>query len=481
LLSDRGRAILCANATLGYDGAGAIRSVAEDFMNARSCLAIVLAAGEGTRMRSARPKVLHSIAGRSLLAHVLAAIGHAGVRKIAVVVGPDHDPVIDEVTNVAPGAECFEQRERRGTGHAVLAAKAAIAGGVDDILIVYGDTPLLQAMTLGRLRATLADGASVSVLGFRPADPTGYGRLVVEGGNLVAIREEADASPAERAIGLCNGGAMALAAGSALAILQRIDDNNRKREFYLTDAVAIAHHMDLQTTAVETEEDEVRGINTKAQLAEAEAVMQQRLRRQALDAGVTMIAPETVFLAADTKLGKDVVIEPHVVFGPGCVVEEEAVIHSFCHLVGAHVGRGASVGPFARIRPDTRLEADVEIGNFVELKATTVAAGAKAKHLSYLGDTSVGENANVGAGTITCNYDGVGKHRTVIGAGAFIGSNSALVAPVKIGEGAYVGAGSVISGEVPTDALALTRANQVVKEGWAARLRDRKRSGKKKA
>jgi bifunctional UDP-N-acetylglucosamine pyrophosphorylase/glucosamine-1-phosphate N-acetyltransferase len=385
------------------------------------------------------------------------------------------------VTNVAPGAECFEQRERRGTGHAVLAAKAAIAGGVDDILIVYGDTPLLQAMTLGRLRATLADGASVSVLGFRPADPTGYGRLVVEGGNLVAIREEADASPAERAIGLCNGGAMALAAGSALAILQRIDDNNRKREFYLTDAVAIAHHMDLQTTAVETEEDEVRGINTKAQLAEAEAVMQQRLRRQALDAGVTMIAPETVFLAADTKLGKDVVIEPHVVFGPGCVVEEEAVIHSFCHLVGAHVGRGASVGPFARIRPDTRLEADVEIGNFVELKATTVAAGAKAKHLSYLGDTSVGENANVGAGTITCNYDGVGKHRTVIGAGAFIGSNSALVAPVKIGEGAYVGAGSVISGEVPTDALALTRANQVVKEGWAARLRDRKRSGKKKA
>lgn len=450
-------------------------------MSGRTCLAIVLAAGEGTRMRSARPKVLNAIGGRTLLAHVLAAIGHAGVTNIAVVVGRDHEIIVEEARRVAPATECFMQVDRLGTGHAMLAAKAAITRGVDEILVVYGDTPLLRPMTLGRLRAALADGAAVAVLGFRPAEPAGYGRLVAHGGELVAIREEADASPAERAIDLCNGGLMGLAGDSALAILERIDDNNRKREFYLTDAVAIAHHMGLKAVAIETEEDEVRGINTKAQLAEAEAALQQRLRRQALDAGVTMVAPETVFLAADTKLGTDVVIEPHVVFGPGCVVEDAAVIHSFCHLTGAHIGRGASVGPFARLRPGAKLGTDVEIGNFVELKEAFIAAGAKAKHLSYIGDASVGENANVGAGTITCNYDGVGKHRTEIGKGAFIGSNSALVAPVKIGDGAYVGAGSVVSGEVPADALVVARARQVVKDGWAARLRQRKPAGKKKA
>ena len=450
-------------------------------MTERTCLAIVLAAGEGTRMRSTRPKVLHAIAGRSLLAHVLHALREAGGTRIAVVVGPDHQDAVAEAARVATDVEVFLQGERRGTAHAVLAAQAAIARGADDILVVYGDTPLIRPQTLAQLRTGLAGGAAIAVLGFRPAYPKGYGRLVRDGDMLVAIREEADASAAERAIDLCNGGLMGLRGDKALAILARIGNDNAKREFYLSDAVAIARDMALKTVVVEVEEDEVRGINTKGQLAEAEAVLQQRLRKAALDAGVTMVAPETVYLAADTKLGRDVVIEPHVVFGPGVVVDDEAVIHSFSHLVGAHVGKGASVGPFARLRPGTRLGTGARIGNFVETKEALIEAGAKANHLTYIGDARVGEDANVGAGTITCNYDGAAKHRTDIGKGAFIGSNSALVAPLKIGDGAYIGSGSVITHDVPADALALGRGRQVIKEGWATRLRRMKSPGKRKA
>jgi bifunctional UDP-N-acetylglucosamine pyrophosphorylase/glucosamine-1-phosphate N-acetyltransferase len=450
-------------------------------MKARTCLAIVLAAGEGTRMRSARPKVLHHVAGQSLLAHVLTAVGAAGTTATAVVVGPGQDEVAAEAKRVLPGAVTFVQRERRGTAHAVLAAKAAIAKRPDDILVVYGDTPLIRPDTLTRLRASLAKGAAVAVLAFRPADPTGYGRLITSGDELVAIREEADASPRERKIDLCNGGIMALAGASALAILERIGDDNRKHEFYLTDAVEIARGMKLRAVAVEAEEDDVRGINTKAQLAEAEATAQQRLRKAALDAGVTLVAPETVFLSADTKFGKDVVVEPYVVFGEKVKVEDGAVIRSFSHLAGAHVGKGASVGPFARLRPGTKLGDGARIGNFVEVKEAVIETGAKANHLSYIGDALVGAGANIGAGTITCNYDGRAKHRTEIGKDAFIGSNSALVAPVKIGDGAYVGSGSVITKNVPAAALAVGRGRQVVKEGWAARLRALKSLGKKSA
>ncbi|MGA8649082.1 MAG: bifunctional UDP-N-acetylglucosamine diphosphorylase/glucosamine-1-phosphate N-acetyltransferase GlmU [Xanthobacteraceae bacterium] len=450
-------------------------------MSVRTCLAIVLAAGEGTRMRSALPKVLHAIAGRSLLAHVLAAVAETKVASAAVVVGPHQEAVAAEAERVLPGAQCFVQQERRGTAHAVLAARSAIERRPDDILIVYGDTPLIRAETLKKLRAPLAAGAAVAVLGFRPAEPGGYGRLVVHDNKLVAIREEADASENQKAIGLCNGGIMALAGAGALAILDRIGDRNHKREYYLTDAVEIARAMGLGAVAVEAEEDDVRGINTKAQLAEAEAVMQQRLRKAALDAGVTLVAPETVFLSADTTFGKDVVIEPYVVFGEKVTVEDGAVIHSFSHLAGAHVGKKCSVGPFARLRPGTRLGEGARIGNFVEVKESAIAAGAKANHLSYIGDASVGANANIGAGTITCNYDGSAKHRTTIGKDAFIGSNSSLVAPVEIGDGAYVGSGSVITGDVPADALALARARQVVKQNWAARLRSLKSLGKKKA
>jgi bifunctional UDP-N-acetylglucosamine pyrophosphorylase / glucosamine-1-phosphate N-acetyltransferase len=440
-------------------------------MQAQTCLAIVLAAGEGTRMRSARPKVLHAIAGRSLLAHVLDAIAGLHANATAIVVGPGQEAVVAEAKRILPDAECFVQGGRRGTAHAVLAAKPAIAQQPDEILVVFGDTPLVRPGALERLRAGLAAGAAIAVAAFRPSDPTGYGRLITRGDQLTAIREEADATEAEKAIGLCNGGIMAFAGKTALPILERIGDSNSKREFYLTDAVAIARGMNLAAVAVEVEEDDVRGINTKKELAEAEAIAQQRLRQAALEAGVTLVAPETVFLCADTRFGKDVVVEPYVVFGENVNVEDGAVIHSFSHLVGAHVGKRVSVGPYARLRPGTRLGEGARIGNFVEVKEATVEAGAKANHLSYIGDAFVGAEANIGAGTITCNYDGNAKHRTEIGKNAFIGSNSALVAPVAIGEGAYVGSGSVITGDVPPKALALARGRQVIKEGWATRLR----------
>jgi bifunctional UDP-N-acetylglucosamine pyrophosphorylase / glucosamine-1-phosphate N-acetyltransferase len=422
-------------------------------------------------MRSSLPKVLHRIGGQSMLSHVLGAVQTSGATAVAVVAGPDQGAVTAEVARLAPGAQVFVQSERRGTAHAALCAAPVLDRPVDDVVIVFADTPLVQPETFRALRGALATGSTVAVLGFRPADSAGYGRLVVRDGRLLGIREERDASPEEREIGLCNAGLMALRGDTALAILRKIGSDNAKREFYLTDAVEIANAMGFTATVLEAKEDEVRGVNTRSQLAEAEAVLQRRLRVEAMDAGVTMIAPDTVFLSADTRIGRDVVIEPHVVFGPGVVVEDEAVIHAFCHLEGAHVAKGASVGPFARLRPGTKLGERARIGNFVEVKAAEIGPGAKANHLSYIGDSTVGAGANVGAGTITCNYDGAAKHRTEIGAGAFIGSNSALVAPVTIGEGAYVGSGSVITQNVPPDALAVGRARQVVKEGYAERLR----------
>jgi bifunctional UDP-N-acetylglucosamine pyrophosphorylase/glucosamine-1-phosphate N-acetyltransferase len=328
-------------------------------MTRRTCLVVVLAAGEGTRMGSSRPKVLHAIAGRSMIGHVLGAVGAIDGR-IAVVVGPGQDAVAEAVKALMPGAEFYIQHERRGTAHAVLAAKAALARGADDVVVAFADTPLITPHTIARLRGALAAGADVAVLGFRPADPAGYGRLVVDtAGELVAIREEKDASAAERAITLCNSGLMALAGNAALAILEQIRDDNAKREFYLTDAVAVARAMGLATVALETEADEVLGVNTQAQLAEAEAVLQRRLRAAAHEAGVTMLAPETVYLCADTKLGRDVIIEPYVVFGPGVTVEDGALIRSFSRLDGAHVGRGAEVGPFARLQPGADPEAGI--------------------------------------------------------------------------------------------------------------------------
>jgi bifunctional UDP-N-acetylglucosamine pyrophosphorylase/glucosamine-1-phosphate N-acetyltransferase len=447
-------------------------------MTARTSLTIVLAAGEGTRMRSRMPKVLLPVAGQSLLAHVLAAAPKGTGAALAVVIGPDHEAVAEQVKRLRPDATIFIQRERLGTAHAVLAARDALARGADDLLIVFGDTPLISAATFERLRAPLKKGAGLAVLGFRAADPTGYGRLLVEGGRLVAIREHADASPAERAIKLCNAGVMAFDGRKALEIIEKIGNANSQSEYYLVDAVAIVRQQGSEVVVVETSEDEVRGINTKTQLAEAEQVMQARLRKAALEAGVTMIAPETVYLAADTTFGSDVTIEPFVVIGPGVSIADGAVIHSFSHIVQASIGKKASVGPYARLRPGTSLGEGARIGNFVETKAATLEAGVKVNHLSYIGDAHVGEGANIGAGTITCNYDGFAKHKTTIGPGAFVGTNSSLVAPVKIGSGAYVGSGSVITRDVPDDALAVERSEQTNREGGAKRIREMKTRGK---
>jgi bifunctional UDP-N-acetylglucosamine pyrophosphorylase/glucosamine-1-phosphate N-acetyltransferase len=441
--------------------------------NARRCLTIVLAAGEGVRMRSARPKVLHELAGRSMLAHTLSAVLEGAAGDVAVVVGPDRDSVAAEALKVAPGAKIVVQPERRGTADAVLAARGQIAQGYDDILVVYADIPLIKPATLAALRAELTQGADVVALGFETADPTGYGRLIERGGRLTTIREHKDASAEERALRLCNAGPIAFSGAEALKLLDAVKPNNAQNEYYLTDIVEIANALGLVARALIGDEKEVMGVNDRAQLAAAEVALQDRLRRRAMAGGATLVAPETVFLAFDARIGRDVLIEPHVVIGRGVEIEDGAVIRAFSHLEGARVAGGASVGPFARLRPGADIAAHARIGNFVEIKQATIEEGAKINHLTYIGDARVGANANIGAGTITCNYDGFAKHRTDIGAGAFIGSNSALVAPVTIGDGAYVGSGSVITKPVAADALAVARGRQETRAGWAKAFRER--------
>ena len=441
--------------------------------------AIVLAAGEGSRMQSAMPKILHQVAGRPMVLHVLAALEALAPAATVVVLAKGAD---DVAKAVAP-ARVATQHPPRGTGDAVRAARSALEpalGGLSDVVILYGDTPLLQTETIARLLDARRDsGAAIAVAGMRPADPGPYGRLVLDAdGGVERIVEAKDASPAEAAIGLCNGGIMAVAAAQLFDLVGRLGNINAKREFYLTDIVAIARQRDLAATCVELPAQEVLGVNTRAELAAAEALMQDRLRRRAMAQGATLVAPETVFLSADTRLGRDVVVEPNVVFGPGVSIADNVRIRSFSHLDGATVAEGAIVGPYARLRPGAVLERDVHVGNFVEVKATTLGAGAKANHLSYLGDSEIGAKTNIGAGTITCNYDGVNKTRTTIGANAFIGSNTALVAPVTVGDGAYVATGSVITADVPADALSIARARQVDKPGRAAELRARLKAKK---
>jgi len=432
-------------------------------------------------MKSALPKVLHRIAGRSMLGHAISSVYQPdSSNALAVVVGPGRDDVAAEVRRFAGKADIFTQTERRGTAHAVLAAQAAIARGFDDLIVMFGDTPLVRAETIARMRAALAAGAAVAVMGFEATDPTGYGRLIVEDGELTAIREQKDATEAERAITLANAGIMALDGRRALEVLGAIGSQNAQNEYYLTDAVAVARRLGLKCTVVMASGEEVMGVNDRVQLAAAEAVLQDRLRDQAMRAGVTLIAPQTVFFSSDTRIGRDVVVEPNVWFGSGVEIADGATIHAFSHLEGARVETGANVGPFARLRPGAHLGRDAKVGNFVEVKAADVGAGAKISHLSYIGDATVGADANIGAGTITCNYDGFDKARTEIGAGAFIGSNSALVAPVKIGEGAYVGSGSVITQDVEPDALAVARGRQAVKPGWAAAFRAERQGRPKK-
>ena len=441
-------------------------------MNDQSFSVVILAAGQGTRMRSDRHKVLHPIADKPMLLHLLDTVEGMGAARQVVVVGKGREQV--EAAVDGRGVATALQAEQKGTAHAVSQAREALTGATGPVLILYGDTPFVTAATLRRMLDRLAapDAPGVVVLTSSPVDGKTYGRVILgEGDRIAKMVEYKDAGESERAVRLCNSGMMAVEGEALFGWLARIGNDNAGHEYYLPDVVMVAMADGRHPVAIEGEEFEAAGVNSRAELAHLELDWQRRRREQALDEGATLIDPESVWFSADTRLGRDCTIEPHVVFGPGVKIADGATIHAFCHIAGASIASGCSVGPFARLRPGAVLERGARVGNFVEMKKATLGEGAKVNHLSYVGDASVGAKANIGAGTITCNYDGFAKHRTEIGAGAFIGSNSALVAPVAIGAGAIVGAGSVVTKDVAADELAITRAPQKGLAGWAARFR----------
>ena len=430
-----------------------------------SATAVILAAGMGTRMKSKMPKALHPLAGRSILRHLLDSC-EAVFERIVVVLGPG----MEALKAAAAPHPVIVQTERLGTAHATLQATGHFSDG--DVAILYADTPLIRPETISALLARRQAGdAGLALLAMRPPDPARYGRVLQQDGFVSRIVEWMDATEAERAERLCNAGVLCGPGRDMARWLRDVRNDNAKSEYYLTDVVGLARSEGLRVAVIEAPHDELRGINSRAELAEAELVLQARLRRAAMEAGVTLTDPASVFLCSDTELAPDVTIAPNVVFGPGVVVEEGAEIRAFSHLEGCRVGPGAVVGPFARLRPGTILGPSCHVGNFVELKATTLGPRAKANHLTYLGDAEIGAETNIGAGTITCNYDGFAKHRTVIGARAFVGSDVTLVAPVSVGDGAFVGAGSTITDNVAADAMAIARGRQVEKPGRAARFR----------
>lgn len=434
---------------------------------------IVLAAGQGTRMRSDTHKVLHPIAGRAMLLHLLDSVESLGAHKVVVVVGKGREQV--ETALAGTNVLTAHQAEQKGTGHAVQQAAQALETFSGPVLILYGDTPFVEAATLARMLERLnGDGEpGVVVLGSTPADPKSYGRIIAVGDRILKMVEYKDATEEERAVRLCNSGMMAVGAADLWRWLDKVGNSNAAGEFYLPDIVNIAAAEGRHAVVIEGDPYETAGVNSRAELAHLELEWQRRRREKVLEDGATLIDPESVWFAYDTKLGRDVTVEPHVVFGPQVSVADGATIHAFSHIEGAAIGARASIGPFARIRPGTVLGENAKVGNFVEIKKAVIARGTKVNHLSYVGDAEVGEGANIGAGTITCNYDGFGKYRTTIGARAFVGSNSALVAPVTIGEGAIVAAGSVITQDVDADSLAVARGEQHGIAGWAARFRQK--------
>ncbi len=446
----------------------------------RPFAAVTLAAGKGTRMKSDLHKVLHPIAGRPMLEHLFAAVEELGPERQVVVVGSGREQLEPVVGR--HGGQVVVQEPQLGTAHAVQQAEPALAGFEGDILILYGDTPLVEAATMRRMLERLngEDSPAVVVLASRPADPLAYGRVVAgSDGTIVKMVEYKDATAEERACNLCNSGLMAVRAADLWALLARVGNDNAAREYYLPDIVMLAAADGRRSAVIETEAWEVAGVNSRAELAALEAVWQARRRVRAMAEGATLVAPETVWFSHDTQLGRDVLVEPNVVFGPGVRVADGVTIRAFSHLEGASIATGAEIGPYARLRPGAEIGEKAKVGNFVEVKKARLGPGAKVNHLSYIGDAEVGAKANIGAGTITCNYDGFGKYRTVIGEGAFIGSNSALVAPVTIGAGAIVGAGAVVTKDVAADALALVRPPQRQVEGWAAKFRDQKNAAKR--
>jgi bifunctional UDP-N-acetylglucosamine pyrophosphorylase/glucosamine-1-phosphate N-acetyltransferase len=452
-------------------------------MTARA--AIILAAGNGTRMKSSLPKVLHKVGGRAMLDWSIDLARRVGCERIVVVASPSGVAVQEYVRNILGDDAIAIQDPPQGTGHAVRCAEDALAGFRGDVVVLYGDTPLIPATAVEHLFDELAAGAGVGVLGFEAVEPGAYGRLITnDRGDLEAIVEAREATPEQLSVNLCNSGVMAARASRMFDLLRLVRNDNAKGEYYLTDIVELARKEEALCRAVRCAEADVLGVNSRVELAEAEGSFQARRRAELLVSGVTMTAPETVFFAYDTQIENDVIIEPHVVFGPEVLVRSGATIRAFSHLEGARVDEGAEVGPYARLRPGAVLEAGSKIGNFVEVKKTRVGKGAKANHLSYLGDGDIGEGANIGAGTIFCNYDGFLKYKTVIGKGAFVGSNSSLVAPVNVGEGAMIGSGSVITKDVEAGALSVARGKQMQKSGWATAFRDKMaavKAAKKKA
>ena len=438
-----------------------------------SFTAIILAAGKGTRMKSALPKPLHRVGGHAMLAWSIDAARAAGADRIVTVLSPGSD----DIQSWLDGAPYAIQEEQLGTGNAVAAAREETGESDGVAVVMFADTPLVSAASLRHLAAGVEAGAGIVIAGFLPDDPTGYGRLVEEdNGNITRIVEHRDASPAEQEIGLCNGGIMAVRQSSLFQWLDRVTNDNAKGEYYLTEIVAIANADGDSVKHILVDESDVMGVNDRKDLARAEAMLQDRLRQAAMEAGVTLTAPETVYLSADAVIERDVIIEPHVVIGPGCHIGEGSIIHAFSHLEGTRLGACCIIGPYARLRPGTDAADGVKIGNFVEIKKSRLGDGAKANHLTYLGDAEVGAGANIGAGTITCNYDGFGKHRTLIGEGAFIGSNSSLVAPISIGAGAIIGAGSTITNDVEADSIAVARADARQMQGAASNFRDNRRA-----
>jgi len=441
---------------------------------------IVLAAGQGTRMNSDLPKVLHPLGGVPLVVHAMQSGAAVEPDKIVVVAGHGFDVVKKAVLDHNPDALVIEQKDQLGTGHAVLQAQKALADFIGDVIVVFGDTPFVRPETIAEMVAARSNGSDIVMLGFIAANPSRYGRMVVRDGQFERIVEAKDASPEELAITLCNGGLVAADAATLFDLLKTIGNDNASGEYYLTDIVAAGREQGLSASVVTCDEAETLGINTRAQLAHAEALFQATKRAEALENGVTLIAPDTVFFAFDTVIGRDAVIEPNVVFGPDVTVETGATIRAFSHLEGCHVSRDAIVGPYARLRPGAELAEGAKVGNFVEVKNAMIHEGAKVNHLSYIGDASIGARSNIGAGTITCNYDGFMKHRTEIGEGAFIGSNTMLVAPVTIGNEAMTATGSVINKNVPDGALALARARQETKPGMARKLFEKLKAAKAK-
>ena len=433
-------------------------------------LSIILAAGEGTRMRSATPKVLHQVGGMPIIGHVARAAREAGSSRIALVTGPKHEQIRKAVSGLHPDVVHFEQSVAKGTAHAASMARDLFKDAEGYIAVVYGDHPLLRGENFRVVLDRLDAGLDVAILGFEPKDPTGYGRFITDGETLLAIREHKDATEDERKIGLCNACILAFRADVFRDLIDKVETNNAQSEYYVTDLVGLANAAGKKVGFGIAPENDVMGVNDRSQLARAEGLFQDVQREEFMKAGVTLKDPNSVWFSYDTEIARDVTIEPNVVFGPGVVIEEGAIIHAFSHIEGAHIGANASVGPFARLRPEAVLGEGAKVGNFVEIKKADIGAGAKVSHLSYIGDASVGAKVNVGAGVITVNYDGYNKHRTVIGDDAFIGSNSSLVAPVNIGAGALVASGSVITENVEADALALGRARQVNKPGRAKEI-----------